>query len=642
MSGVVKVAVGAVVGLKDEQGTYFVRRFEDASTVQLENAETGRLTTCALSKLDPVVKASSRDRVELGEVMNEAWESAKAKWDVVNEVQSAGGGVAAVDEAALGAGVDRATVYRWIKIFEKRGLVSDLYRKRRTDSGVKRLKEEVETILNSVIVNYHLTEERRRVSATYKELERLCKIANEVPPSIETLKARIGEIEPAQAARARGDSKRVHKLRLNRGRINGADYPYGLIQIDHTLVDIQLVDEVDRIPIGRPWITIAIDVFSRMLSGWYISFDPPGTLGTGMCLSNAFLHKQKWMSELGVDYRYPCQGIPTIIHCDNAKEFRGNTLRHACDKYGSKLKFRNVKKPQHGAHIERLNGTLMREIHSLKGTTFSNSGEKGDYDSAKNASMTLKEFELWFANLVLGDYHNRPHSGVNDEAPLHRYTKGIVGDNGARAGSVAVATDEEELYYDFLPMEFLTVQQYGLQWDLIQYTHDVLRRWVGAMDPQHPNRKRKFIFRRDPRDISAVFFFDPEARKYFRIPYRNLANPHISIWELKAIRKYLDEVGKEEVDEAAIFRARNEMRRIEEAAAAKTEKTRRSRAQTQAIRRRESPQPKFGQAEDQTEESNAALGEESEDAAEGMPDEVTADSQTNIPPPEAYDEIERF
>lgn len=640
MSGVVNVAVGAVVGLKDEQGKYFVRRFEDATTVQLENAETGKLTTCALSKLEPVTKAPPRDRIELGEVKDEAWEVAKARWDTVNEVESAGGGVAAVDEAAVGAGVNRATVYRWIKTFAERGLVTDLYRKRRADAGVKRLSEAVEAILNSVIVDYHLTEEKRRISATYKELERLCKIANEAAPSIETLKARIGDFDQSAAARARGDSKRVHKLRLNRGRIQGADYPYSLIQIDHTLVDIQLVDEVDRIPIGRPWITIAIDVDSRMCAGYYISFDPPGTLGTGMCLSHAFLDKQKWMRELGVDYRYPCQGIPTIIHCDNAKEFRGNTLRHACEKYGTKLKFRNVKKPQHGAHIERLNGTLMREIHALKGTTFSNSGDKGDYDSAKHASMTLKEFERWFANLVLGDYHNRPHSGINNEVPLQRYIKGIVGDNGARAGSIAVATDEEELYYDFLPMDLLTIQQYGIQWDLIQYTQDVLRRWVGAMDPQHPNRKRKFIVRRDPRDISALFFFDPEARKYFRIPYRNLENPHISVWELKAIRAYLREVGRDEVDEAAIFKARNEMRKIEETSAAKTQKAKRSRAQTKAIRRQESPQPKFGKPG--VEKDAAGAGDDEADDPEDQAADDQADPQPQTSAPDAYDEIERY
>jgi hypothetical protein len=37
-----------------------------------------------------------------------------------------------------------------------------------------------------------------------------------------------------------------------------------VVQIDHTLLDIILVDDLHRLSIGRPWITLAIDVFSRI------------------------------------------------------------------------------------------------------------------------------------------------------------------------------------------------------------------------------------------------------------------------------------------------------------------------------------------------------------------------------------------
>ena len=36
--------------------------------------------------------------------------------------------------------------------------------------------------------------------------------------------------------------------------------PLELMQIDHTLADVIVVDEIDREPIGRPWLTLAIDV----------------------------------------------------------------------------------------------------------------------------------------------------------------------------------------------------------------------------------------------------------------------------------------------------------------------------------------------------------------------------------------------
>ena len=48
-----------------------------------------------------------------------------------------------------------------------------------------------------------------------------------------------------------------------------------------------------------------------------------------------------------------------------------------------------------GAHIERLLGTLLRGLHELPGATFSNPGERGNYDSQARAVMTLGELERW-------------------------------------------------------------------------------------------------------------------------------------------------------------------------------------------------------------------------------------------------------
>ena len=51
---------------------------------------------------------------------------------------------------------------------------------------------------------------------------------------------------------------------------DSAQRPLDLVQIDHTKLDIIVVDDEQRLPIGRPWITLAIDVYSRMVTGFYI------------------------------------------------------------------------------------------------------------------------------------------------------------------------------------------------------------------------------------------------------------------------------------------------------------------------------------------------------------------------------------
>jgi putative transposase len=311
-----------------------------------------------------------------------------------------------------------------------------------------------------------------------------------------------------------------------------------------------------------------------MIVGYYVSFDPPGMLGTGICIANAILSKDAFLARLGLNYEWPCQGLPTIIHVDNAREFRGNTLKKSCEDYGIDLQFRKIKHPQYGGHIERMLGTLLMEMHEVPGTTFSNPMEKGEFDSAADAALTLDDFERWLANLVVGAYHNRVHSSLG-MPPLVKFKQGILGsDDMPGTGVLQVATEPERLRINFLPMDTRTVQPSGIVVDKIAYYSDVLRHWIGALEPGSLRTKRKFLIRRDPRDISFIYFYDPDLEQYFRIPYRNATHPAISLWELRTIQRFLNEQGKKDEDEDAIFQALEEMVRIENAAVKATRKVR--------------------------------------------------------------------
>ena len=124
-----------------------------------------------------------------------------------------------------------------------------------------------------------------------------------------------------------------------------------------------------------------IDVFSRMVLGYYISLDPPNTMSAGLCIVNGILTKDKVLEKFGIKNSWPCWGKMTKIHADNAGEFRGKMLRRACKEYNIDIEWRPVKKPHYGAHIERLLGTILKKVHSIPGTTFSNIVERGKYDS---------------------------------------------------------------------------------------------------------------------------------------------------------------------------------------------------------------------------------------------------------------------
>ncbi|URD45473.1 Mu transposase C-terminal domain-containing protein (plasmid) [Pseudomonas sp. BYT-5] len=125
-------------------------------------------------------------------------------------------------------------------------------------------------------------------------------------------------------------------------------------------------------------------------------------------------------------------------------------------------------------------GTFAERIHELEGTTFSNTQERGEYDSEGNAIMTLDEFERWLANLILGEYHHQLHSAL-DCSPLKRYEEGIFGtDEFPGIGMLPLAADPYKLKIDFMPIVTRTIQAYGVLSDGIYYHDPVLDKWLFA------------------------------------------------------------------------------------------------------------------------------------------------------------------
>jgi putative transposase len=153
--------------------------------------------------------------------------------------------------------------------------------------------------------------------------------------------------------------------------------------------------------------------------------------------------------------------------------------------------------------------------------------------------------------------------------------------------------EERRLRLDFMPYQERTVQRHGLVIDEIQYYDDVLKPWVNAVDPNDATgkRKRKFVVRRDPRDISRVHFYDPELKEYFEIPYRNTAYPPMSVWELREVRRRLKEEGQKAINEVLIFDAYNRLRALEAEAVVETKKARRAAQRRRGRAEVKPPQP---------------------------------------------------
>lgn len=555
-----------------------IERVLDLETVLIAQSGSPALQSVSIESLRPAQTGKINTAPELSTVTPKDWALAKKRLAIIQPFLRTQAKRAAIAAAAKANHRSTATLYEWIQRYTREGRLTALLPRQRGDRGLMRLSAEVEAIIAGVIDTKYLDVQKRRATHIYREIARLCERAGLTPPHSNTVRARIAALRgELKVARREGKAAAVQNFTLSEGSVPGVDAPLAVVQIDHTKLDLFLVDDILRRPIGRPWITVAIDVFSRMVVGFYVAFDPPGALATGLCIAQAILPKRGWLQRLGVEGEWPCWGIMRKLHLDNAKEFHGIMLERACAQYDIEIDWRPVKTPRYGGHIERLLGTFAREIHGLPGTSFSNPKTRGEYDSEGRAALTLSEFERWLTTFIIQVYHARVHSALG-VPPIERYRQGIfdkAGGDTARVPSRIV--DEERLRLDFMPLVERTVQDYGVMIDWITYSHAVLRSWVGARDPKDNSRKRLLVFRRDPRDISVVWFYDPELQTYFPIPYRDTSRPPISLWELREARRALEQSGAKLIDESAIFAAYERLREIEAQAQLKTKAARRAR-----------------------------------------------------------------
>lgn len=562
--------------VRHADGVFRITEVLDFNSVVATQVETGRTKVLRIGELLSVetVPALASD-VDIDSIAEEDWRVASSRYEKIRPLlESCDQSRRAVEARAAEVAVDPATLYRWLSRYRSMDAISALIPfKRGWKTGNYRIHEHAEEVIQTVIKNFYLKPERPSIQKAVREVHRLCEEKHIERPGGSAIRARIARIPEHERLIRRGQAERARsKFQPVPGKFPGADYPLSVVQIDHTRVDIILVDDAHRKPIDRPWITVAIDVFSRMTVGYYLSFDAPSTTSVAMCISHAMLPKEEWLLLHDVEGTWPVWGRPHKVHVDNGPDFRSESLRQSCKMYAVDLEFRPVKQPRYGGHIERLQGTLLKEIHDIPGTTFSSVAERGEYDSERKAVMTKDEFERQLIKLICNEYHRRPHSSLG-MPPLRMWELGIFG--GAHIQGVGLPprpSDRQTVMLDFLPSYSRTIQPDGVSIDM-RYYAEALRPWIGALDPD-TGKARQHIFRRDPRDMSTIWFFDPELKQYFTVPLADQSIPPFSIWEHRIAKAELAKAGYNASDERAVFKSISERRAMVEESAAKTKKAR--------------------------------------------------------------------
>ncbi|WP_420482628.1 Mu transposase C-terminal domain-containing protein [Burkholderia cepacia] len=446
-------------------------------------------------------------------------------------------------------GVHWTTVYRLRRKFLANPVASAVIPKRRGPSeSSHRLGGAVDAVIDEVVHVWLPTQRHLAHPATdlVLEVRRRCELAGLQPPGRTTIGRRWAQHREADALqRAALPSALAAPGSLV------AKYPLEIVQVDHTQADVVLVSEHDRQVIGRPWLTIALDVATRCVLSFYVGMERPGAATVGLLLTRAALPKGPWLAKIEADAEWPMRGIPSVLHLDNAAEFKSRALRSGCREYGIHLMYRPVGRPHFGGHIERLNRTLMERVRGLPGATGSSPKGRKARESEKSASLTLREFEQWLAIEIARRYHHVPHRGLLGATPADTWRMLALSLDSRQLP----ASSDAELRFliRFLPVVQRKIQADGLTLFHVRYWHPIFVAWRQT--------RRAVTVRYHPEDLSRVFV-TAGSGNYLEVRYADMRRPAISLFEHRAALHSIRLEGQQTVSESLIFRTIEEQRHV--------------------------------------------------------------------------------
>jgi putative transposase len=413
--------------------------------------------------------------------------------------------MADVDEVAWQLGVSRSTLYRLIAAYRVKWTVSSVEprsRGRRKNTFV--LDRKREKLISVVIREIYLNPERPTMTYLIEQVRARCARAELPPPDRRTIKARVDRIDRRVAALKRKDSRGVKAAKAVPGQYV-VSRPLEVVQIDHTEVDLFLVDETTREAMSvRPWLTLAIDVFTRMVVGFHLSMEKPSRVSIGLCMLNAVYDKSAWLRENAIDAPWPAAGLPEALHADNGADFRSRAFAWACREEGIKLIWRPVGAPHYGGHIERLIGTIMGRVHFYPGSTFANPTARQDNDSARFSAMTFREFECALGWEIAGRYNQEIHSALL-RPPIAMWREHEA------ATTLRMPRDRMAFWVSFLPDEYRKLRPDGI------WIHD-LPYWSNALTAEVGRHAGDLLIKYDPRRV-AHFCSAPIIGPFHRSPH---------------------------------------------------------------------------------------------------------------------------
>jgi putative transposase len=290
-------------------------------------------------------------------------------------------------------------------------------------------------MIESIKANFE-SQEQPSISSAWSTFQAERLAANKPCPSYETYRKAVHD-RPAyeQALRRKGPrAAYVEKeffWNLDQTTPPHGDRPLEVCHVDHTELDLSMVAGSIMEGMGRLWLTILSDAFSRRILAHYLTYDAPSYRSCMMVIRDCVRRHGR---------------LPQILVIDNGAEFRSTYFDQLLAKFEITKQLRPRAQSRFGSVQERLFGTANSQfIHTLRGNTQIMKQVRQvskSYNPSNLAIWDMVSLETRIEDFFYEVYDKNEHPALH-RSPRDTFSAGLMF-TGARAHRIIAYN------YDFL------------------------------------------------------------------------------------------------------------------------------------------------------------------------------------------------
>lgn len=293
---------------------------------------------------------------------------------------------------------------------------------RRGGPGKSRMPQEVQHEMNAVIDSVYLTTEIHSLRKAHEDLVRRlvekfdqsCGLSKLNIPSYSSFRRLMLSRNQYEVTASRHGAKAAERMFRSSNRSTEIFSFNECWEIDHTVLDLMVVDPRSKMILGRPRVTAIIEYTTGSVMGIDVGFTGTSSQTVLNCLRHAITPKT-YLKERYPEVQgdWPCHGVPMILKMDNGVEFHSGSLRDACFELGIEMQFCPIAQPWYKGRIERFFRTLNENLlNSLPGGTGIDLQRRKDVEDINLPVIDLDTLQRILHIWVVDVYMTMPHRGV--------------------------------------------------------------------------------------------------------------------------------------------------------------------------------------------------------------------------------------